>query len=73
MKLKSIITFTLLLSMCSGSVFATKGKGEIKGTYITFNKVQIIDIYLIPVLLPFNFAVGCPRESKIVMRDVEVG
>jgi len=30
MKLKSIITFTLLLSMCSGSVFATKGKGKNK-------------------------------------------
>ena len=30
MKLKSIITFTLLLSMCSGSAFATKAKEKNK-------------------------------------------
>ncbi len=30
MKLKSIITFTLLLSMCSGSVYATKVKVKSK-------------------------------------------
>ena len=73
MKLKGIIGFTILLSMCSGSIFATRGKGKIKGIFITFNKVQVIYIYLIPVLLPFNFSVGCLRENKVAMRDIEAG
>ena len=64
MKLKSIIAFTLLLSMCSGSVFATKGKGEIKGTHITINKVQVIDIFLIPVHPTLQFRCWLPSRKQ---------